>query len=1403
MKTYKVALGLVLLALLPRFALAALVGPYTVDTNTLILLHLDEAAGGSVTTNVGLLGGNFITCDLADNNPSPPVTTMLGFPSYSTNDPTASPPIAVSFDNCESNTTAGYGLGYCFNGVDTAFYGDTGSATTPGPSNDYMYMTNLNIGNGGQTPFTLEALICPTSTAGNQDIISTDNHNSNRPFFFRISGGTLAFQFVAVSGATLSANIPTLAQDPENGFVPNTWYHVAFTYDGTNATLYWTKLDPSLGAAHVLGTTTMALGTAAGADSGPLSIGNRSRTSTAGSETFLGAIDEVRISNVCRAANQMQFYSPEVTINQNPVSQNVDYNDPVTFTVGASSQSPLAYQWLFNSNSITGATNSSYVIPNVASGNAGYYEVIVTNTLGYAATSSPALLVVGAANFLNHRYSFLTSYTNLATGQICTPDSIAGDDGTNIGDAFETNGQLVLDGNSSGNSSGTYLQLPSGMINGNQQTAVTFEFWAAFGSNPANVYAFNFGNINNVVGVDTAHAFLDYSPNNASGQEMFISPADFQFAQTLTAPGVLDGETVHVDCIFDAPDGTMSIYTNGVLEASGPDTVGLGNINDIYSYIGASLNGGDPYLTANIEEFRIYNGALSPLSIAQSDVLGPREVLSTGPAQFIVQPTNTSVVTGWPVSFTAAANGYLPINYQWFRNGVLIPGATNTVYSFTTTSADNGATFYCDATNTIGNTTYVTNSQTATLTVPPVPPTLSWLGPNDGGADNNWNTTSLDWTNDASGGGKTTFAQFDGVLFDDRSGGSSVDLEQSILPYVITVNAASGYSFTSVSQEGSLNGFGYLNKLNSGTLIIDLTNNMSGRTTISGGDLQIGNYDSVGTLGSGPVTNNAALTFARADNALVVPNAIHGSGTVSFVGGGDVTVSGNSDYSGNTLINSGIVYLQSGTGLGDGSATVANGAQLYITGNVNLNEPLTINGVGDGNGALRKGGASLTVEQAPVTMASDSTIGVDGGATLAVSNTISGDNNLTVSGSGTLSLNSNDSLASVTLNGANIIDANAPNALGSGPITVNGDSYLVIGTGLTVTNAVTAYTVSPGVGLGVVMVNDNTNGTITTISGPLDFEASPASGGDFVGPTSSGYLNITGPVTNLATGTINSRSGFVRFSGGGNYTLFDFGAGTVSLGADDGLCTNATMVVGISGNATFDLNGFSQALAGLSDGGTFTELVTNSAVSPSTLFLNLTGESTFSNIIGGNVSVVENGSGNLLQLFGANTYTGNTTVNSGTLELAYPALYNRSTVTVASGATLQMDFNVTNTIGNLVLNRVSQPAGVYSSATSPSYLAGPGSLLVVHTVLPNVAPHITGFSLSGGNLSVTATNGVNGGTYYLLGATNVATPINQWTALATNVVNASGSAETFSFVGTNVYTVGSPHWFFILSSTNN
>jgi pectate lyase len=82
------------------------------------------------------------------------------------------------------------------------------------------------------------------------------------------------------------------------------------------------------------------------------------------------------------------------SINTQPADQNVFVNQNASFSVAASGSSPLAYQWFYNSDTaLTGATNSSLLLTNVSTDDAGDYQVVITNAYG-AVTSSPATLSV-------------------------------------------------------------------------------------------------------------------------------------------------------------------------------------------------------------------------------------------------------------------------------------------------------------------------------------------------------------------------------------------------------------------------------------------------------------------------------------------------------------------------------------------------------------------------------------------------------------------------------------------------------------------------------------------------------------------------------------------------------------------------------------------------------------------------------------------------------------------------------------------------------------------------------------------------------------------------------------------------------------------------------------------------
>jgi hypothetical protein len=87
-------------------------------------------------------------------------------------------------------------------------------------------------------------------------------------------------------------------------------------------------------------------------------------------------------------------------------------------------------------------------------------------------------------------------------------------------------------------------------------------------------------------------------------------------------------------------------------------------------------------------------------------------VLPLTPPSITAQPTNTDAVDGQSVLVWIGAQG--AESYQWYRNGVAIPGATSFTLSFGNVSrADSGATFFVEVRNSDGTV----RSNTVSLTV--------------------------------------------------------------------------------------------------------------------------------------------------------------------------------------------------------------------------------------------------------------------------------------------------------------------------------------------------------------------------------------------------------------------------------------------------------------------------------------------------------------------------------------------------------------------------------------------------------------------------------------------------------------------------------------------------------------
>ncbi|MEK8051097.1 DUF3500 domain-containing protein [Ideonella sp. DXS22W] len=85
-------------------------------------------------------------------------------------------------------------------------------------------------------------------------------------------------------------------------------------------------------------------------------------------------------------------------ITTQPASQSASVGASVTFSVVASGSTPLSYQWRKDGTAIANATSSSFTLASVATGDAGAYTVVVSNSAGSATSDAATLSVTSASS---------------------------------------------------------------------------------------------------------------------------------------------------------------------------------------------------------------------------------------------------------------------------------------------------------------------------------------------------------------------------------------------------------------------------------------------------------------------------------------------------------------------------------------------------------------------------------------------------------------------------------------------------------------------------------------------------------------------------------------------------------------------------------------------------------------------------------------------------------------------------------------------------------------------------------------------------------------------------------------------------------------------------------------------
>jgi len=278
---------------------------------------------------------------------------------------------------------------------------------------------------------------------------------------------------------------------------------------------------------------------------------------------------------------------------------------------------------------------------------------------GVCAALAAFQLTVSAQTLVN-RYSFSETDDGAGNMNATVYDSVGGANGTLPWGGTFTNAQLQMQGGLL-----QYVNLPAGILS--NYTAVTVDVWAEADSGLAWAsFLFVFGN------TDTGGAGADYIFGSLARQYACISGVDpgYNGEQGTSTGAFLNNGPVHFTAVFDPPEGYVALYTNGVLQSINRNvTTNMSAVQDTESYINRSLYTADPYSDLNIDEFRIWNGALNALQVAGCDVAGPTVVGSatnvgtatsitlTVPYYQLVQDGHeTAVVTAQFTQFSSPLN---------------------------------------------------------------------------------------------------------------------------------------------------------------------------------------------------------------------------------------------------------------------------------------------------------------------------------------------------------------------------------------------------------------------------------------------------------------------------------------------------------------------------------------------------------------------------------------------------------------------------------------------------------------------------------------------------------------------------------------------------------------------------
>jgi hypothetical protein len=482
--------------------------------------------------------------------------------------------------------------------------------------------------------------------------------------------------------------------------IPNAstnWHHIVAVYDNNNLTVYWD-------------------GAAVGTIYQPLGFTDFTKSTQIGSpspygdalESWIGQIDEVAIYSDALTPEAVQAHynaffegNPPVITKQ---PQGGDYLEGAAVTLSVTASGPgLTYQWYKGAGALTGKTTNTLSFASLSAGDAGTYTVQVSNTTAVAISSNAVIAlaalptqIVSYQTAVSNETSLISYYTfdRQIPQDVFGPNqgTMAGTAGWDVGIGGGSARGLKLDGSG-------HVDLGSVPAFNFASGVGTVEGWFRADWTSLGYNACLVGNRNNTPTVWSLHL-------NAAK----TGPLAYNNPTTITYSYPAGAGTIwhHFAAVFT--NETCSFYVDGNLLSPPNATLPLGTGTPTTVQIGESWNSSSTFRgwVGMLDEIAFYSAAL-PAAKIQAHY---NSFVAGVPPQITSEPQDVYVLSGQVGQLAVGASG-AQLAYQWYKDGVAIPGATTAIVGPLTLTVANSGKYQVIVTNISGSVT----SEVATVQV--------------------------------------------------------------------------------------------------------------------------------------------------------------------------------------------------------------------------------------------------------------------------------------------------------------------------------------------------------------------------------------------------------------------------------------------------------------------------------------------------------------------------------------------------------------------------------------------------------------------------------------------------------------------------------------------------------------